>query len=181
MLGGVLGAAFRTMASGRRHLTLLTIALVITGASAAVASAGPQAGKYRATGAATFAFRLAEGSCPLPPKNLTNFRARRGPIGRGLCFSSSNQVPVNPDCGADGHPISGETADVSLFTGLRLNHGFLHVKAYSYTSAPKPIGFTEISLSVKGSRATGFVRVTDVDGLGHPCDTGALRFSASRH
>lgn len=160
---------------------LLVVAIVAIGlATAAVAVASPQTGTYRATGAIRFRFSLSHGTCYLAPKNLTNFRARRGAYGSGFCFDSTSLPAVHPTC-PDGATISGETASLDLFERLRLAaNGTLHVKAYAYESAPKPIGYTELNLTVKGAKATGFIRLTTQDGNGVTCDTGKLAFTARR-
>jgi hypothetical protein len=169
-----------SLLSATRRLAVLAVGLVLVLTGVAIA-ASPVAGSYRAKGQAGFSFTLTRGTCYLAPRNLTNFRARRGKAGRGLCFSSSSEPKVNPDCGADGHAISGETAVLSLFDSLRLSRNSLHVKAYSYSSGSKPIGYTELALFRHGRAFRGYIRVTDIDGLGNPCDTGELKFTAARH
>ena len=83
-----------------------------------------------------------------------------------------------------GASLSGETVDFSLFDRLRLAAGrSLHLKGYTYGSDPKPIGSTEIELTFKGSRATGFIRVKQqIGGTAgiNQCDSGKLAFTASR-
>lgn len=159
-----------------RLIALLVLAVALTSAAGAWAARSPRSGAYRAKGAVTFTFKLTPGTCPLPPRNLSNPSARRGNEGKGLCWRSAAIVPVNPSCGADGHAISGLTADLNLFSGLRLAAGGLHVKSYAYGSGPKPIGYTELALTIHGATGTGFIRVTQPDGLNHPCDTGRLKF-----
>ena len=160
-----------------RRISLLIVSLALACAGTAWAATAPRSGTYRTKGAVKFTFKLTPGTCYLPPKNLHNYKAGRGKSGRGLCFSSVASVPVSPSCGADGHAISGLTADLSLFDRLRLASGSVHVKAYSYGSDPKPIGYTELDITVHGSSGKGVSRVTDVDGLNNPCDTGQLKFT----
>jgi hypothetical protein len=104
-------------------------------------------------------------------------------VGKGLCFNSTDEPPVQEPCQAGGG-VSGEQALVSSFSRLRLyKSGALHVKAYSYTSAPDPVGDTELSLKVSGSHASGFVRQTTTifeNGADTPCDTGKLAFTAHK-
>jgi uncharacterized low-complexity protein len=164
-------------------LPALVAALALSAATAATAKA-PTTGTYHATGSGiAFKFSLHKGKCPLPPKNLTNPQAKRGKVGRGLCFNSADDPPVQEPCQGGGG-ISGETAIVSAFSRLRLSRsGALHVKAYSYASAPDPDGYTELSLKVSGSHASGFVRqttTTSANGSPATCDTGKLSFSAHK-
>jgi hypothetical protein len=165
-----------------RRVAVLVIALFVFGATAATAKA-PVAGKYKASGQISFKFTLKKGKCYLPPKNLNNPKARRGKYGKGLCFSSPDDPQVNITC-PQGGSISGEQAIVSIFSRLRLSKsGSMHVKAYSYTSAPDPVGYDEISIKVSGSKATGFVRKTDqifVNDQPSECDTGELKFTAHK-
>src|SRR5664279_802254 len=171
----------RNMPRGRRSrgVAILSVLAVLALGASALAAGTPTAGRYTASGQIHFRFRLSHGVCHLAPRNLTNFRAGRGKGGSGLCFSSLTTAPVHIVC-ANGAMISGFTVDFSLFDRLRLAGGrTLHLKGYTYSSDPKPVGFTEFDLSVAGSRATGFVRATDQISNGSgpvQCDTGKLRF-----
>ena len=165
---------------GVRSLAGIAVAVTIGLAITAVAVASPETGTYKATGAIAFRFSLSRGKCYLAPKNLKNFRARRGAYGTGFCFNSTSEPGVNPKC-PDGASIDGDTASLDLFERLRLaGNGTLHVKAYTYASAAQPIGYTELDLTVKGAKATGYIRLTDEDGAGVSCDTGKLSFTARR-
>jgi hypothetical protein len=151
-------------------------------AASAMASGSASPGAYRASGHIAFRFRLTKGFCYLAPKNLHNYRARRGKGGTGVCFSSISSPPLHYIC-TGGSSLRGAAVDFSLFDRLRLSGGrTLHVKSYSYESAPAPVGFTEFDLTFSGSRATGFVRATTQLGNGNgatnSCDTGKLHFSA---
>jgi hypothetical protein len=158
----------------------VVISLVL--AASALAAGTPKAGAYKATGHLSFHFRLTRGFCYLAPRNLQNPRAPRGRGGQGLCFSSVTTAPLHITC-TGGGAIQGLAIDFSLFDRLRLtNERTLHVKAYTYESGPKPIGFFELNLGFSGSRATGFVRATDqiggASGATSNCDTGKLAFTA---
>ena len=165
--------------TGGRRLSLLIAVLALTGVGTAWAATAPRSGSYRAKGAVKFAFKLTPGTCPLAPKNLHNPNARRGKEGHGLCFRTTANLPVNPACGADGHPISGLTADLSSFDGLRMASGTLHLKSYTYESSTKPFGSDELDLTIHGGKGSGFIDVKWTDGLGLPCDTGKLKFTVA--
>jgi len=165
----------------RIPVVLITVVALGSTAGAATAKA-PATGTYHAGGGITFKFKLHKGKCPLPPKNLTNPKAKRGKVGKGICFSSFDDPPVNMNCPQGS--LTGEQAVVSAMSGLRLTKsGSLHVKAYTYTSAPDPVGFTELSLKVTGSRVRGFVRQVDSiypNGAPVRCDSGKLSFTAHK-
>ncbi|HEY1593954.1 MAG TPA: hypothetical protein VGF74_01055 [Thermoleophilaceae bacterium] len=165
-----------------RALAVLVVALFVFGATAATAKA-PATGKFKASGGVAFTFTIHKGKCVPPPKNLNNPMAGHGPARKGLCFNSGDDPPVNITC-PQGASISGETALVSSFSRLRLSKsGSMHLRAYAYTSAPDPVGFTELSIKVSGSKATGFVRETDqvfVNDQPVECDTGKLKFTARK-
>src|ERR1700749_2183553 len=128
-----------------RPLAALVIVLFAFGATAATAKA-PATGKFKASGQVSFRFTIHKGSCVPAPKNLNNPKATHGPARKGLCFNSGDDPPVNIVC-PQGGSINGETALVSSFSRLRLSKsGSMHLRAYSYTSAPDPVGFTELSI-----------------------------------
>jgi hypothetical protein len=164
--------------SGRRGVAAAVAVVGLTLTLAAVAFAGaPKAGKYTARGAIKFTFRLTPGHCYLPPKNLKNYKARRGKYGKGLCFTSNSEPPVHVKC-PNNATVGGLTAGILSFGGLRLpGNGVLHLKAYTYSGASAaPVYYTEIDLKVRGSRASGYVRQTFDDG--GTCDSGKLAFTA---
>ena len=154
-----------------RRVLILTAAAVLVLTGVAVAAA-PATGTYRATGKVHFVFTLTHGTCFLP-RPVSKPNAPRGKVGTGLCLSSTSAAAVSPDCGVDGHAISGETADISLFDHLRVTARGLIAR----TNAN--VGYIELELTPKGRGFTGYVRVTDQDGLGHACDTGKLTFTAA--
>ncbi len=164
--------------SGRRGTAGAVAVVGLMLMLAAVAFAGaPKAGKYTARGAIKFTFRLTPGHCYLPPKNLKNYKAKRGKYGKGLCFTSSSEPPVHVKCPNNG-TVSGLTALIESFGGLRLpGNGVFHVKAYTYGGASAaPVYYTELDLKVRGSHASGYVRQTFDDG--GTCDSGKLAFTA---
>jgi hypothetical protein len=152
------------------------VGLMLTLAAVAFAGA-PKAGKYSAKGSIKFTFRLTPGHCYLPPKNLKNYKAKRGKYGKGLCFTSNSEPPVHVKC-PNNATVSGLTASIDSFGGLRLSgSGVLHLKAYAYGGASAaPVYYTELDLKVSGSRASGFVRQTFDDG--GTCQSGKLTFTA---
>jgi hypothetical protein len=168
--------------SGALRLAGAAVLLSLGLAATAIAASSASPGAYRASGHIAFRFRLTKGFCYLAPKNLHNYRARRGKGGTGVCFSSISSTPLHYIC-TGGSSLRGAAVDFSLFDRLRLSGGrTLHVKAYTYGSAPAPVGFTELDLAFSGSRATGFVRATtqvgNANGGTNSCDTGKLQFSA---
>jgi hypothetical protein len=160
----------------RRGGVVLVAALGLVLAVAAVASAAPQTGSFKATGAVRFTFKIAKGRCDGAPKNLSNPNAKRGKAEEGLCFSSTSSPAVHLSC------ITGETAAIDEMSGLRLSSsGTLHLRAYSYYGGNISAGFTELDLKVRGDKASGFVRVSWIDAAGSPsCETGELAFTAKR-
>jgi hypothetical protein len=164
-----------------RRATLLVLALLVLAAVAPALAKAPAPGSFKAGGGIAFRFTIHKGRCVSPPKNLNNPKARPGKKAKGLCFNSGDDPAVNMAC-PQGGSISGAQAIVSAFSRLRLSKsGAMHVKAYTYTSAPDPVGFTELSIKVSGKRATGFVRETDTvypNGSPSMCDSGKLSFSA---
>jgi hypothetical protein len=72
----------------------------------------------------------------------------------------------------------GLEADVGSFSDLRLQSGVLHAKAYALATAG-PAGYTELELKVRGSHASGYVRVSDDVGTDQTCNSGKLSFSAT--
>jgi hypothetical protein len=160
----------------RWDFAVLVAALGVVLAVAAAASAAPQTGSFKATGAVRFTFKITKGRCDGAPKNLSNPNAKRGKAAEGFCFSSTSAPTVHLRC------ITGETAAIDEMSGLRLSSsGTLHVRAYSYYGGNISAGFTELSLKVRGAIASGFVRVSWVDASGSPtCETGALAFTAKR-
>ncbi len=158
------------------------VALIALCAAPATAKA-PATGTFKATGKVAFKFSIHKGRCVSPPKNLNNPKARPGKARKGFCFYSGDDPHVNPTCPAGGS-ITGLQALVSAFSRLRLSKsGSMHLRTYSYTSDPDPVGFTELSIHVSGKRASGFVRTTDqvfVNGAPSPCDTGKLTFTAHK-
>ncbi len=153
-------------------------ALVLAGVAAAATGAAAQT--FRATGKIAFTFQLTPGSCKAPP-NPANYKAHAGPARSGLCFTSNSSPPLKLKCPAPGS-ISGTVFSVDEMSGLRVSPaGVLHVKAWSYTSGPKPIGYSELYLKVSGTHASGYVRETDTIGMGGApllCDSGKVPFTA---
>lgn len=84
----------------------------------------------------------------------------------------------------NGSSLGGQQAGIGSLTGTRLaSGGTLHERAYAYSQGPHPVGFVEIYLKVLGTRATGYVRVTqqiDANGVAVICDSGEVKFSARR-
>jgi hypothetical protein len=166
----------------RRRCAIAAVTALALLAICAIAFAKtPVAGKFKASGAVSFKFSIKKGKCVAPPKNLNNPQARRGKMGKGFCFNSGDDPPVNLVC-PQGGSISGAVALVSSFSRLRLSKsGSMHLKVYGYTSAPDPVSYTELSIKVSGKKASGFVRATDqnfINGSVETCDTGKLTFSA---
>jgi hypothetical protein len=159
-------------------------AIVLAAASlvfASVALAAPSTGHFKTTSGPAFTFSITKATCKGAPKNLTNFKARASAAKPGLCFASPSDPPVSPKCPAPGS-LSGAQALVSAMSNLRLSpSGKLHLKSYSFTSAPDPVGYTELSLAVKGKTASGYLRYTNTIYNGDTpllCDTGKLAFKA---
>ena len=165
--------------TGRRIVAVALLALALAAGAALAATA--QTGAYRANGAISFRFSLRHGYCYLAPKNLTNPNARRGAGGTGTCFGApGTAVPVKVTC-TQGATESGVTVLPDIFERLRLAGGrSLHVKAYTYGSDPKPVGWTEFDLQMSGSHGSGFIRDVGTLGSGAICDTGKLSFTAHR-
>lgn len=164
-------------------LAALTAALV---AAAAPAHAKPGTGRFKVTKGATFAFTIAKGTCTGAPKNLEDYKARAGKKGPGFCFAGMDGPAIDPKC-PEGHgPITGAEASIAPMTGLRLSpSGRLHVKAYEFSgNEDEPSGWTELSLTVTGRKASGFYRATTRisigdDGAPIVCDTGKIAFTAT--
>jgi hypothetical protein len=164
----------------------VTGALALAGAVAcvlcAVALGAPATGKYAATGAIQFHFSIAKGRCPSPP-DPTNPSASHGPVKRGLCFHSADEPQVAMTCPPPAS-ISGEPALISSFDGLRLSSaGAMDSRAWAFTDSG-PVGYTELSIKVKGRKASGWVQVSDQVGDSDTgpitCDSGQLQFTAKR-
>jgi hypothetical protein len=163
--------------SGRWGVAAVVAVIGLMLTLAAVALAAPKAGRYSAKGSIKFTFQLKSGHCYLPAKNLKNYKAKRGKYGKGLCFTSSSEPPVHVKC-PNNATVSGLTAAIASFGGLRLSgNGVLHAKAYTYGgSSAAPVYYTELDLTLRGSRASGYVRQTFDDG--GTCDSGKLAFTA---
>jgi hypothetical protein len=160
------------------RLLALVTGLTLVLSATALASGAPKAGKYHAKGQITFSFTLTQGHCYLPPKNLTNYKARHGKYGKGVCFSATAIKTVHAICPA-GITNGGLEADVGAFGGLRLQGGVLHAKAWELATTG-PVGYTELDLKVRGSHASGFVRETEDAGTDQTCTSGKLAFTATR-
>lgn len=161
-------------------LVVTATAAFSVGATGVAAKPAPQTGPYKATGKVAFKFTLVRARCPLAPNNLKNDKARRGAVGLGLCFRTIDVPTVRVVCSAG--PTNTLYVALSPISGLRLTRNrTLHVKAYTYpANSTTPIGYTELSLTLKGTRGTGFVRTTEDDGPLGTCDTGKLTFTARR-
>jgi hypothetical protein len=172
------------LGSTRRNAgAALTIALALLVVAAAASGAPPLAGRYKVTHGFKFRFAVRQGICSAPPKNLTNYRAHAGPKKQGMCFASSDQPTIRVKC------ASGNSRDEMLiesFAGLRLVDGSLHSKTYTYQSIQRPTGYDELSLTISGGQASGFVRRSyqvpsgDLPGATSTdtCDSGKVPFTA---
>src|SRR3954452_1794440 len=164
----------------RAAAVALVVLVVVAGVAVA---AGPSTGSWKASGTVSFPFTLKKGTCPLPPKNLKRPKARRGKVGRGVCYASSAEPPIAMVC-PGGSSITGQVFQADLFEGLRIpSNGVFHLRSYAYTSDPDPVGFDEIDLVFRGRRASGFVRVTDTaypNGQQVTCDSGKIAITAKK-
>ena len=155
-------------------------ALVVT--ASAVGSAAPRTGGYHVTKGFRFTFSVKSATCTTPPDNLRNSKAHAGPKKKGLCFHSFDQPPIKVHCPAPARS-TGDRMLILSFDGLLLQNGKLHVKAYIYSSGPKPIGWYELSLQIRGGKASGFVRKMGqvYGGASEPvnCDSGRMAFTAA--
>jgi len=150
-------------------------------AIAATALAAPAAGSYRGMSGFEFAFKVARGRCPTPP-DPNDPSAAHGPEKRGLCFETNADPPIEMTCPAPAS-ISGEQAALSSLTGLRLSaSGALLAKSYTY-EGQTIVGDTELSLKIRGRRASGWVETTEQVSDATTtltCDSGKLQFTAKR-
>ena len=152
--------------------------------AAAALAAAPAVGTYKAKGQFAFGFTIAVGNCASAPTNLTNPKARGGPVKKGLCLGvpAADSVLVKPKCPA-GASVLGAIVDPGVWSGFRFSSaGVVHVKVWTYNGGtPNPIGFYELYLSVHGKHGTGYVsEATTAYAGGKPvqCTTGKLAFTA---
>jgi hypothetical protein len=172
-------AAVTVSPSVWRRLMVATLGVVAVVLSAApIVEASPKKGSFKAKGAISFAFKITKATCVVPPKNLANPKAVHGKRKKGFCFNSPVSFkPVKMTC-PNGASLTGETADMNLFSGLRLSSaGSLHLRAYA---TGQPAIFTELDLMVRGAHASGYVIVNDQAGA-VSCTSGKLAFKATRH
>ena len=169
--------------TARGHLVGALTGLVTLGiASVALAAlVPPHTGRFRGASGFRFAFNVRRAVCTTPPRNLSDPKAPAGPKKMGYCFQSFDQPPIRVVCKAPA-TSTGDRMLILSFDGLLLEKGKLHTKAYTYSSGPKPIGFYELSVAVRGDRASGFVRKRSRilrNGKTLTCDSGTMPFTAT--
>ena len=171
--------------TGRNAGAALSIALALLVVAAAASGAPPLAGKYKVTHGFNFRFAIRQGVCAAPANNLTNYRAHVGAKRQGLCFASSDQPQIRVKCQSGA--TRRDEMPIEAFAGLRLADGSLHTKSYINRSIKQPTGYDELSITISGGKATGFVRRSyrvpsgDLPGADSTdtCDSGKLPFTAA--
>jgi hypothetical protein len=171
--------------SPRRYPRASLLACTLTAAltMCAVAVAKPAVGTYNGTSGYEFSFIIEKGRCP-SPANPNNPASHAGPRKRGLCFQFLTAPEIQMTCPSPAKLVDTPTLPI----GVRLSAGgTLLTKTVESVPPPSGTSFapteasTELSLTVKGHKASGWVETTGavyVNGAAVNCTSGKQPFTA---
>jgi hypothetical protein len=166
----------------RGPLAACTLAAALTICSVAVAK--PAVGTYNGTSGFEFSFNIEKGRCPSAP-DPNDPNARPGPRKHGLCFQPLSVPEIPMTCPAPAKLVDTPSLpiDVRLSAkGKLLSKTVKSVPPPSGTSFAPTEASTELSLKVKGNKASGWVETTGgvyANGNAVVCTSGQQPFTAT--